>query len=298
MINLRKYKPEAPDQWFTVEITPPWEDAGTCAYRFPEFAYIALSEFRLLSYNGPNPPHPPHMMPVEFPTFQFSDDGSGAWYSLRYESGVELEARIEAAATDTVELTLTVNNRSCQYFPGIDFVNCLEMTEMGTEFSSIRHDLKLFWSDHGLESFANLHWRDGRPLTLQDKMKVHMHVAGTPEYLQMWANGGWVDMSEYRPQEEAFMPFLARKAQSSDRYVAVLWPRASTLLSAADIACLHGDVTVPNCPPGETVRLHGCIVLHEGSEAGFIERMQSTNDELAAKDVIPPVWFATLSESG
>lgn len=294
MLNLKKYAPMQENQWFTIAVDTPWEGAGQCSYMFPEFAYIAMSEFRLLSYSGPRPPYPPHMLPVQFPELEFTDGGKKAGYSLRYDAGVKVEARMEVVGPNVVEMTLTLQNDSEQYFPAIDFTNCLNLTGMGPEYASIRSDLKLFWSEQGLASFNDVHYRDGRPLTSEDKQYVMLHVKGTPEYIATWANGGWYDRTGIRKREEALMPFLARKAESCDRYVATCWPSASTLLSNSGLACMHSDVTLPNCPSGAVTQLHGCILFHEGDQASFIERICALNRRLASHDLVPEPWSTSL----
>jgi len=82
-IALSKFEPENPDEHFTIRIQSPWSDDQSCKYMFPEWAFVAMSEFCLLGYLGPRCTH---LQPWVFPELGFDRDGATASYSLEYEN--------------------------------------------------------------------------------------------------------------------------------------------------------------------------------------------------------------------
>jgi len=52
ILSLSKYEPGNPNEHFTLKIQSPWSAQAFCKYQFPEWAFIAMSEFCLLGYIG------------------------------------------------------------------------------------------------------------------------------------------------------------------------------------------------------------------------------------------------------
>ena len=61
-------------------------------------------------------------------------------------------------------------------------------------------------------------------------------------------------------------------------------------MSNSGLACIHTDVTVPHCPGGEEVSLHGRIIFHEGDMQSLLERIEKELDELSLKDKLCSEW--------
>ena len=141
MLRLSKYQPGNPNEHFTINIHSPWAESQTCKFMFPEWATIAMSEFVLLGYIGKGASH---LLPVEFPELRFTEDGLSASYSVEYETGVILEASVSIVNADMAKMQLKVTNHAKRFFPGIDFTACLNLTDMGEEFSGADPRLKLF----------------------------------------------------------------------------------------------------------------------------------------------------------
>lgn len=289
MLALSKYEPGNANEHFTLSIGSPWSQRRFCKLQYPEWAYVALSEFCLLGYTGERASH---LRPEEFPALAVSEDGRRASYALDYPTGVRFAARVDLVGDDTVEMELKTINGADAYFPGIDFMPCFLLVGMGEEFSSIDHSLKLFQSTDGLLTFDDLHHGEGRPLTEAEKesYRVKIPVENTVgTYGPRWLNGVW-GASEMPVRETAALPFIARKSAGADRYIAVFWPRARYIFSNSELACLHADVTVPNCPAGEEVSLHGRIVFHEGDVDSLVTRVGKELEELSGKDNVWAEW--------
>ena len=256
-------------------------------YQFPELAYIAMSEFCILGYMGKECTH---LYLENFPKLSFTEDGSLASWSVTYPTGVTLSGKVAVVSESVIETQVKVVNKSKRYFPGIDFTACLQLTEMQDEFSSIDHKLKYFLSTDGVKTFDELHHKDSKCFEEAEKMYLKLSVAGTSGvYKEQWANGEWTKYS--RPVlEQAELPFIARKSNLHDRYVAVMWPRGRTILSNSGLACLHADPTVPNCPSGEEVSVHGAILFHQGDLASLMKTTQQLCQSLTKKDKVWKKW--------
>ena len=69
---------------------------------------------------------------------------------------------------------------------------------------------------------------------------------------------------------------LAAVTSQDERYVfAIVWPNPSSVLSNADIPCLHADPTWPPCPPGRRVYRRGKIYLLEGTLEDLVRRVRT-----------------------
>lgn len=254
---------------------------------FPEWANIALSELILLGYIGKDATH---LLPLEFPELQFAEDGLSASYAVKYPTGVTLEASTRVISADLVKMELTVTNRAKRFFPGIDFTACLNLIDMGEEFSGPDPGLKIFTANGALTSFDCLHHPDGRELSMAEKAFVAVPVQGSVGcYENFWSNGVWT-RNRQPVIEKASLPFLARKSADDDRFIAICWPRARFIMSNIKLACLHADPTVPNCPSGEQVSINGAIIFHQGSPESLVRRITQELESLAKEERVWTEW--------
>jgi peptidoglycan/xylan/chitin deacetylase (PgdA/CDA1 family) len=65
------------------------------------------------------------------------------------------------------------------------------------------------------------------------------------------------------------IPTAAVRSAQGDRWILMAWDRCGRAWGNAPVPCLHADPVLPDCPPGQTVRVRGRIWFHEG---GPIER--------------------------
>ena len=257
-------------------------------YQFPEWAYIAMSELCLLGYIGEKSTH---LQPQQFPDLSLAEDGLKAGWSLTWPTDVTLEGEVAVVSERKIETRLRIVNRAERYFPGIDFCSCLNLLDMGEDYNSPDPTLKYFVSTEGLKTFDTLHHENGRALTDIENGFMNLSVAGTPGvYRNYWSNGVWTEHAATPLLEKAGLPFIARKSASHDRFVAVIWSHGRTILSNNILACLHADPTLPNCPSGEEVAIHGAILFHEGDLASLVENAEQQLQELKAKDNVWKTW--------
>jgi len=61
-------------------------------------------------------------------------------------------------------------------------------------------------------------------------------------------------------------PFAACRDQTGKRWVITGWEECARAWGNPPCPCLHSDPKVPDCPPGETRRVHGWLSFYEGSD--------------------------------
>jgi peptidoglycan/xylan/chitin deacetylase (PgdA/CDA1 family) len=61
-------------------------------------------------------------------------------------------------------------------------------------------------------------------------------------------------------------PFAACRDRSGKRWVVTAWERCVRAWGNPPCPCLHSDPKLPDCAPGETVRVRGWLSFHEGKE--------------------------------
>jgi hypothetical protein len=61
-------------------------------------------------------------------------------------------------------------------------------------------------------------------------------------------------------------PVAAVRSEEGDRWVLTSWERCGRVWGNPRCPCLHSDPVLPDCAPGETVRVQGRLWFHEGPE--------------------------------
>jgi hypothetical protein len=59
-------------------------------------------------------------------------------------------------------------------------------------------------------------------------------------------------------------PTAAVRSAQGERWILMAWDRCGRVWGNPPVPCLHSDPVLPDCPPGETVRVRGRIWFHEG----------------------------------
>ena len=60
-------------------------------------------------------------------------------------------------------------------------------------------------------------------------------------------------------------PQAAVQSHDGKRWIATEWERCSRVWGNSQCPCLHSDPLLPDCPPGETVRVRGKLWFHQGA---------------------------------
>ncbi|MCP5110762.1 MAG: hypothetical protein GY953_08010, partial [bacterium] len=61
-------------------------------------------------------------------------------------------------------------------------------------------------------------------------------------------------------------PVAAVRSADGNRWIATSWERCGRVWGNPRCPCLHSDPVLPDCAPGETVRIRGRLWFHEGPE--------------------------------
>ena len=61
-------------------------------------------------------------------------------------------------------------------------------------------------------------------------------------------------------------PYAACKSSDGKRWIISAWEPCHRAWANAPCPCLHSDPKFPDCPPGETRRLHGWLSFYEGTD--------------------------------
>jgi peptidoglycan/xylan/chitin deacetylase (PgdA/CDA1 family) len=61
-------------------------------------------------------------------------------------------------------------------------------------------------------------------------------------------------------------PYVACRNATGDRWIITAWENCMRAWGNAPCPCMHSDPQFPDCPPGETRRLHGWLSFYEGTE--------------------------------
>jgi hypothetical protein len=59
-------------------------------------------------------------------------------------------------------------------------------------------------------------------------------------------------------------PYAACRSKDGKRWIITAWMPSQRAWGNAKCPCLHSDPQFPDCPPGETRRLHGWLSFFEG----------------------------------
>jgi hypothetical protein len=83
--------------------------------------------------------------------------------------------------------------------------------------------------------------------------------------------------SQRRRQSVVEGPFIAIKADRSNRWLITAWQPNKRAWDNPPVPCIHSDPVFPDCPPGQTVRVKGGMWFYEGDDINA-EIARLTND--------------------
>ena len=72
--------------------------------------------------------------------------------------------------------------------------------------------------------------------------------------------------SQRRREQIVKEPFVAIKADHSDRWLITAWTPIKRAWTNPPVPCVHSDPVFPDCAPGKTVHVHGGLWFYEGTE--------------------------------
>jgi len=87
------------------------------------------------------------------------------------------------------------------------------------------------------------------------RVQVCAHLKGAPEF-----NAQTTTNKIFR------CPVAAVQAAGGDRWILTAWERCGRAWGSPLVPCLHADPVLPDCPPGQTVRVRGRLWCYQGRD--------------------------------
>ncbi len=259
-LRLGAYEGEQISGTHLLRVHSPWESTQYLSINFPEHCW------------GEGLPNVGHMSqdPISTP-WCYNADSSEAVFEHSPRPGVSYRS-LAAVDSMAVRLEMVIENKSDSAISDIRALVCMRADKMtGFYFPTYR---------------TVYVWIDGQPKNIklgtsyEGKMPLQqvawaLNVEGGPDNLT------FDDMGWFRPgrgpgrivAERASLPLITTRHLDKPRlWVATIWNPARIVFANPAIPCIHSDPLLPDCPPGETVRVQGLVLFHEGDLAGLLER--------------------------
>ncbi|MBN2310998.1 MAG: hypothetical protein JXR94_18630, partial [Candidatus Hydrogenedentes bacterium] len=234
--------PATPGLWrHAALIQATWMDTPI-ALRFPETLQTDTLDF----IDHRRDDMPPRVDPEPLAAMWNESEGGSIWFEWGYENQVA-GGRL-SPNEDDVDLEFWLGNRRN------------EPVHVHAQFCPVLTGT--LFDDPALER-TWLH-TDGRWVRMADtdrgagkRSLCHYPVAGAPPIAPAppWGAG----------RETADLSVAAVTSEDGKHVFAIAWPGAGSILSNAEIPCIHADPRWPACPGGRRVHLRGKVFLMEGT---------------------------------
>ncbi len=224
-------------------IQAPWMDTPI-RLRFPETVHTDTLEFIDHAIEGVEAATDPTSLAGEW---RQDDEAGTLWFEWSVENAT-IGGRLSPNEYD-VDLEFWLGNQTDRTVPvAAQFCPILS----GTMFED--RGLERTWIYSGGEwvAMADTDRGEGR------ETLTHYPVEGGPELRlpgSIWGESS--DVSE--------LDAVAITSEDGNYVFAMAWPSARSILSNAEIPCVHADPVLPDCPPGQRVHRRGKLYLFEGS---------------------------------
>ncbi len=231
-------------------IKAPWMDAPI-SLRFPETVHTDTLDF--IDHHRDD--MPPRVPSAPLANIWQSSEGGSLWFEWTYDNQV-VGGRI-SPNEDDVDLEFWLQNRRKSAVPlTVQFCAVLAKTVFDDR------DLRQTWIHTG-----------GRWVRMADtdrgggkRSLCHYPLQGGPPVHdgELW--GGSSDIVD--------APLAAVTGKDGKHVFAIAWPQPRSILSNADLPCVHADPRWPKCPPGRRVHLRGKLYLVEGTLDDVLRRVR------------------------
>ncbi len=232
-------------------VQAPWMDSPI-KLRFPETVHTDTLEYIDHTIEGISPATDPTELAGEW---HQDDDAETLWFEWDVANAT-IGGRLSPNEYD-VDLEIWVGNKTGRIIPvAVQFCPILA----GTLFEDKSLERTWIYTDGEWVAMADTDRGDGR------ETLTHYPVEGGPE-LQI-PRSIWGVSSDVSGLDAVAV------TSEDGRYVfALAWPSARSLLSNAEIPCVHADPVLPECPPGKRVHRRGKLYLFEGTLDDLTKRV-------------------------
>jgi hypothetical protein len=250
-ISIRPKPNQESESYHAALIQAPWMNAPIC-FRFPESIFTDALDF--IDHT------PAGMVPLKATRPALSQvweesEGGALWFEWdldKYKTGGRLSPN-----EDDVDLEFWLaNGRDKPVSVALQFCPVLK----GTMFEDPALERTWIHSNGKWVAMADTSRGDG------DRAFCHYPVEGGPpiDVPLPWGVGG--DVADCG---------VAAVTSADGRYVfAIAWPDARSLLSNAEIPCVHADPVLAECPSGRRIHRRGKLYLMEGTLDDLLERVR------------------------
>lgn len=250
--SLKVYPYELPQSatyphYLAVWIEPSWGPTNKWLLRTPETLASSIG-LLFIDHFVPKDLHP-EWTPVTTPKqpVHWQQTANGVWqYTCPLKNGVTLSAQVKPGKDDLM-ITYTVVNNTTYTLSVLNTQFCL--VENGAPDFADRLAERTFILVNG--EFVALNKTRPDP---KDRLPGFV-VTNTSD---MPRKNEW-------QEDQADIPFIATVSKDGKRVIAKAFENAGKLMTNSGIPCIHADPVMPECKPGETVKVRGKIYFVEGS---------------------------------
>jgi hypothetical protein len=237
---------------YGLTILPPWAEGGKLVVNLPEHLEYESRGMGILRHNDKEPRG----------HWEVAAEGGRA--TLNVESptaaGVRIEAEAKAAGRDRVEFTLRIFNGGKIPLAAVKPLYCFHYREL-TGFPQ--------WVDNFKHTYV---LRGGKPLALADiatKTAQAKVKGGTVAGCEQHDNG-FAEKQGGLLEGGVEAAITAVESLDGKRKLLVAWSPGKSILSNANIPCLHADPYYGTIEPGQSAEAKGVLLFTEGPlEEGF-----------------------------
>jgi hypothetical protein len=241
-----RFEKYAGEYAYGLTILPPWADGGKLVVNLPEHLEYEARGMGILRHNDQEPRG----------HWEVAADGGRATLNVESPSapGVRIEAEAKAVGKDRVEITVRILNGGKIPLPAVKPLYCFHYREL-SGFPQ--------WVDNFKHTYV---LRGGKPVALaevptksaQAKVKGGT-IAGCDQHDNGFAEkqGGLIDGG-------VDAAVAAVEALDGRRKVLVAWSPGKSILSNANIPCLHADPYYGTIEPGQSAEAKGVLLFTEG----------------------------------
>jgi len=76
---------------------------------------------------------------------------------------------------------------------------------------------------------------------------------------------GATDFNQQSAANKLWREPVAAVSNAGDRWILTAWEHCGRVWGNPAVPCMHSDPVLPDCPPGQTVRVRGRLWFYEGS---------------------------------
>ena len=238
-----------------VGIKAPWM-SGEIRFRFPETVETDTLDF--IDHHRDD--MPPRVPSAPLARAWEKSDGGSVWFEWTYDNQV-VGGRL-SPNEDDVDLEFWLRNQR------------IEPVTLALQFCPVLANT--MFEDHSLERTWVHTGGQWRKMAETDRGSgkrslCHYPVESGPPVMDGEVWGGSKDVVD--------LPVVAVTSEDGKYVFALSWPRPRSILSNAELPCVHADPALLECPSGKVARIRGKLYLMEGSLDDLRRRVNRNGPE-------------------